>query len=108
MARLFYHKPIFGFLDECTSAVSTDVEGSMYSHAKDLGISYFFSLFFSFLFLLIQFLLFILALITVSHRSSLFKYHKFLLKFDGEKNWTFSQIDTDKEVPFFFFFKINT
>ena len=37
MARLFYHKPQFAILDECTSAVSVDVEGFMYTRCREVG-----------------------------------------------------------------------
>lgn len=57
MARLFYHKPQFAILDECTSAVSVDVEGAMYSHCREQNITLF----------------------TVSHRKSLWKYHEHVL-----------------------------
>jgi hypothetical protein len=56
MARLFYHKPQFAILDECTSAVSVDVEGFMYNHSRTLGITLF----------------------TVSHRKSLWQVHDFV------------------------------
>ncbi|KAF9569974.1 hypothetical protein EC968_002375 [Mortierella alpina] len=76
MARLFYHKPRFAILDECTSAVSSDVEGLMYNHAKDMGIT----------------------LITISHRPALFKYHLHLLKLTGDHgHWEFSTIGTAEE-----------
>jgi len=39
MARLFYHKPQFAILDECTSACSVDVEGFMYQHCRQVGFS---------------------------------------------------------------------
>ncbi|UZJ52748.1 hypothetical protein CBS101457_002068 [Exobasidium rhododendri] len=75
MARLFYHEPKFGILDECTSAVSTDVEGLMYARAKELGIT----------------------LITISHRPSLFKYHHVLLRLVGQDGrWEWERLNTDE------------
>jgi len=71
MARLFYHKPQFAILDECTSAVSVDVEGFMYKHCKHLGITLF----------------------TVSHRKTLWEYHEYVLKFDGRGNYEYSPIN---------------
>lgn len=72
MARLFHHRPAFAILDECTSAVSIDVEGSMYRHAQeDLKITLF----------------------TVSHRPSLVPFHDYLLRFDGQGGYEFTTID---------------
>lgn len=39
MARMFFHSPTFGVLDECTSAVSVDVEESLYRSAIAQGIT---------------------------------------------------------------------
>ena len=71
MARLFYHRPLFAILDECTSTMSMDVEGELYLKAKELGITLF----------------------TVSHRSSLFKFHEYMLKFDGRGKYEVIKLD---------------
>ncbi|KAG9224513.1 hypothetical protein CCMSSC00406_0002336 [Pleurotus cornucopiae] len=78
MARVFYHRPKFAILDECTSAVSSDVEGRMYEHAKSLGIT----------------------LITISLRPSLMKYHTNLLTLagDGSGRWSLSRVGTAEEL----------
>ncbi|CAM6031838.1 unnamed protein product, partial [Sphagnum compactum] len=74
MARLFYHNPQFAILDECTSAVSVDVEGEMYQYCRKVGITLF----------------------TVSHRKSLWKHHEFFLQFDGRGAFEFGPIDSNK------------
>lgn len=79
LARLFYHCPNFGVLDEATSAVSTDVEALVYKSAKEHGIT----------------------LVTISHRPSLFKYHPYLLRIGEGRNsteWSFKQISSVKSL----------
>ncbi|XP_014474781.1 PREDICTED: ATP-binding cassette sub-family D member 3 [Dinoponera quadriceps] len=73
MARLFYHKPQFAILDECTSAVSMDVEDSMYMYCKKENITLF----------------------TVSHRRSLWKHHEYYLQMDGRGSYEFKPIEQD-------------
>jgi ATP-binding cassette subfamily D (ALD) long-chain fatty acid import protein len=41
IARLLYHEPHYAFIDEGTSAVSSDVEGLLYETCKEKGISKF-------------------------------------------------------------------
>ncbi|KAJ2853820.1 ATP-binding cassette long-chain fatty acid transporter pxa2, partial [Coemansia asiatica] len=76
MARLFYHRPRFAIMDECTSAVSMDIEKTMYTHATDLGIT----------------------LLTVSHRQSLWQYHNYILQYDGQGGYVFSKLDPERRI----------
>ncbi|CAO1628231.1 unnamed protein product [Parajaminaea phylloscopi] len=73
-ARLLFHEPKLAVLDECTSAVSTDVEGGMYATAKKMGIS----------------------LLTISTRLTLLRYHNVLLRLTGDNGqWEIEDLDQD-------------
>ncbi|PBP19346.1 peroxisomal ABC transporter [Diplocarpon rosae] len=78
IARLLYHEPRYAFIDEGTSAVSSDVEGLLYERCKEKGIT----------------------LITISTRASLKRYHTFNLTLgvgeDGGE-WEWERIGTEKE-----------
>ncbi|KAH8907177.1 ABC transporter [Coniochaeta sp. PMI_546] len=76
MARLFYHRPRYAILDECTSSVTLETEKVMYENAKALGIT----------------------LMTVSHRRSLWKYHSRILQFDGQGNYVFTKLDAERRL----------
>lgn len=76
MARLFYHRPNYAILDECTSSVSMDMEQIMYTHATELNIS----------------------LLTVSHRTSLWKYHDLILQYDGQGGYVFTQLNAEERL----------
>lgn len=66
MARLFYHRPLFAILDECTSAVTTDMEERFCAQVRAMGTS----------------------CVTISHRPALVAFHDTVLSLDGEGGWT--------------------
>ncbi|GAB7344300.1 hypothetical protein MBLNU457_2170t1 [Dothideomycetes sp. NU457] len=77
-ARLLYHEPRYGVLDEATSACSADVEPILYDVCKAKGIT----------------------LITISTRASLKRYHTFTLTLglgDNGNLWEFQRIGTESE-----------
>jgi ATP-binding cassette subfamily D (ALD) protein 3 len=73
MARVFYHRPLYAVLDECTSAVSLEVEGKIYETCSKLGITLF----------------------TVSHKPYLRQYHDYELNLDGRGGWSWTKIDKE-------------
>ncbi|KAH7138596.1 ABC transporter transmembrane region 2-domain-containing protein [Dendryphion nanum] len=78
IARLLYHEPRYAFIDEGTSAVSSDVEGLLYERAKAKGIT----------------------LITISTRASLKRYHTYTLTLgmgDNGDEWEIQRIGTESE-----------
>ncbi|KAI5841275.1 ABC transporter transmembrane region 2-domain-containing protein [Tricharina praecox] len=76
MARLFYHRPQYAILDECTSSQDLATEKALYTTAKQLGVT----------------------LITVSHRRSLWMYHENILQFDGQGGYVFTKLDAERRA----------
>lgn len=83
MARLFFHKPAFGILDECTSAVSVDVEAKIYETCKSLGITIF----------TVSHRFVVLRFVVDSFRPQLMHHHDYMLRLDGEGGWEWKPID---------------
>ena len=77
-ARLFYHNPKFAILDECTSAVSIDVEEKLYRAANERGITS----------------------ITISQRLALEEFHTRELRMgdcEGVKGWSLLNINAPRK-----------
>ncbi|XP_053203647.1 ATP-binding cassette sub-family D member 3-like [Panonychus citri] len=75
ISRLLYNRPLFAILDECTSAVSVDVEQRVYQYLTvETGCT----------------------LLSVTHRvKQLQQFHQFALKFDGCGSCSFEEIEED-------------
>eukprot|EP00043_Microstomoeca_roanoka_P015266 m.152682 g.152682 ORF g.152682 m.152682 type:complete len:1240 (-) comp16218_c0_seq1:132-3851(-) len=77
MARLFYHKPVFAILDECTSAVSHSMERRLYRLCAERKIT----------------------CITISHRPALTAFHDLKLELDGNGSYSVERLE-DGRVSF--------
>lgn len=74
MARLFFHKPKFAILDECTSGITLKDEKLLYDKCKELMIT----------------------CITISHRPALYSYHDYVILFDGRGGHEYKAIEHSK------------
>jgi len=80
IARVLYHRPRFAILDECTSAVSKDMERWLFEVARELSIS----------------------CVTITHRPALQEHHHQMLRLTGElqvdgKGW--ETVDLPSKLP---------
>lgn len=72
IARLIHHKPRFAILDECSSAISSEMERRLYRICNEAKVTY----------------------ITIAHRPALRAYHDMMLAIgDGKQGFTLSKVD---------------
>jgi ATP-binding cassette subfamily D (ALD) protein 3 len=69
MVRLFYHRPSYAILDECTSCINNDAETDLYNNCAKYGIT----------------------CITISHRPALERFHNYRLVFNGAGGWSWEK-----------------
>lgn len=80
IARVLYHRPKFAVLDECTSAVSKDLEHWLFQALNELGIS----------------------CVTICHRPALLEHHHQMLRLTGrleEDGLGWELVDLPSNVP---------
>lgn len=69
LARVFYQRPKFAVLDECSSAINVEAEQLIFTRLVQESM----------------------GLITISHRQTLFPFHNKLLTFDGDGGAQFEE-----------------
>ena len=75
IARLFFHRPVYAVLDECTSGVSLKMERRLFKLCRELGIT----------------------LITISHRPALQDFHQRMLVLDGAGGYQIHDLPSKPE-----------
>lgn len=75
IARLFFHRPVYAVLDECTSGVSLKMERRLFRLCRELGIT----------------------LITISHRPALQDFHQRMLVLDGAGGYQIHDLPSKPE-----------
>jgi len=70
-ARLLYHCPQYAVLDECTNAITPNVEADIYERCRKMGITVF----------------------SISHKLELKKLHDYELHYDGKGGYQWSKLN---------------